>query len=321
MRISIAMATYNGAKYLQDQLDSFVYQSRRPDELVVCDDSSNDETITILESFQAQAPFDVQLHRNERRLGYTKNFEAALSRCTGEVIFLSDQDDVWLCSKIGRIETEFVSRPEIMVIINNQFISDSDLSSTNYTSLGNIRSAGLTESWFISGCCTAIRRPFLDIVLPIPHAAHGHDAWISKLSDSLNLRHVYCEPLQLYRRHGANTSNWLISRPEKVTSFDLFLQYGFQEALIGWRETIAHYHRYRSRIIERTSALEALGHAMAARRATNRFSLEISALQQRIDAVSLPRSRRFPQILRLIRRGTYRHFSGWRSAAKDILRP
>ena len=71
MRISIAMATYNGAKYLQEQLESFLSQTRQPDELIVCDDGSGDATLDILERFRQSAPFAVQIHRNETRLGFT----------------------------------------------------------------------------------------------------------------------------------------------------------------------------------------------------------------------------------------------------------
>ena len=95
MRISIAMTTYNGSKYLNDQLKSFSQQDQAPDELIVCDDGSSDNTIKILEKFSLNAPFDVKIYQNESNLGFTKNFENALSKCTGDLIFLSDQDDIW----------------------------------------------------------------------------------------------------------------------------------------------------------------------------------------------------------------------------------
>src|SRR5215217_2190591 len=101
MRISIAMATYNGAGYLQEQLESFLSQTRQPDELIVCDDGSGDATLDILERFRQSVPFAVQIHRNETRLGFTKNFEKALLKCSGDLVFLSDQDDVWFAPKVA----------------------------------------------------------------------------------------------------------------------------------------------------------------------------------------------------------------------------
>ena len=100
MKVSIVMATYNGAEYLGEQLESFVNQKRSPEELVVCDDSSTDKTYKILEEFKRSAPFDVVLVKNEHRLGFTKNFEKALANCSGDIIFFSDQDDKWFPSKV-----------------------------------------------------------------------------------------------------------------------------------------------------------------------------------------------------------------------------
>src|SRR5215207_2518174 len=100
VRISIALCTYNGEQYLQQQLDSFVAQSRPPDELVVCDDRSTDRTVPIVEDFAKRAPFRVELVINETNLGSTRNFEKAIGLCTGDIIFLADQDDVWLPEKL-----------------------------------------------------------------------------------------------------------------------------------------------------------------------------------------------------------------------------
>ena len=102
MRISLAMTTYNGEDYLEEQLESFLRQTRIPNELIVCDDGSRDSTLNILEAFQLKAPFPVMINRNVENLGYTKNFENALSKCSGELIFLSDQDDIWEANKVHR---------------------------------------------------------------------------------------------------------------------------------------------------------------------------------------------------------------------------
>ena len=95
MKISIAMTAFNGAKYINEQLNSFASQTRLPDEVVVCDDISSDDTFEILDNFARSAPFKMIVVRNNKNLGYTKNFEKALSLCSGDLIFLSDQDDIW----------------------------------------------------------------------------------------------------------------------------------------------------------------------------------------------------------------------------------
>lgn len=91
--ISTAMCTYNGEKYLREQLESIARQTLLPNELVVCDDCSSDETVEIIQDFSRNAPFSVRLMINENNLGFAKNFEKAITLCSGEIIVLSDQDD------------------------------------------------------------------------------------------------------------------------------------------------------------------------------------------------------------------------------------
>src|ERR687885_1327551 len=101
MKVSVAMCTYNGAAFLREQLQSLAAQARTPDELVVCDDASADATVRVVREFAAAAPFPVRLTVNERNLGSTKNFERAISLCAGDLVALSDQDDLWLPAKLA----------------------------------------------------------------------------------------------------------------------------------------------------------------------------------------------------------------------------
>ena len=87
MKISIALCTYNGAKFLQEQLDSIAFQTRIPDEMIICDDQSKDSTLEILKNFVSKASFPVRLFLNEKNLGSTKNFGKAIGLCTGDIIF------------------------------------------------------------------------------------------------------------------------------------------------------------------------------------------------------------------------------------------
>src|SRR3954453_13857066 len=108
-KLSIAMTTYNGETYLREQLDSFTNQSRPPDELVVCDDQSSDRTFEILNDFRDRTPFEMQIVRNEERLGIARNFEQAIRLCRGDIIFLSDQDDVWMEDKLLQHEQVYMN--------------------------------------------------------------------------------------------------------------------------------------------------------------------------------------------------------------------
>lgn len=148
------MATFNGAKYLQEQLDSFLWQTRLPDELVVCDDGSTDATPQILEAFRQQAPFAVRIYRNEANLGYIKNFEKALSLCMGDIIFLSDQDDVWFCDKVETMAAILAKRQDIFVLQTDMVLADKNMIPSSYTQLGNILSMGQRADSFVFGCGT-----------------------------------------------------------------------------------------------------------------------------------------------------------------------
>ena len=101
MRISVAMCTYNGADFLPAQLESILAQSRKPDQIVVCDDGSTDETRALLQGFEKESPDVILLRFNKKNLGSIRNFEQAIQLCNGDIIALSDQDDVWRQDRPG----------------------------------------------------------------------------------------------------------------------------------------------------------------------------------------------------------------------------
>jgi glycosyltransferase involved in cell wall biosynthesis len=208
------MATYNGAQYLQKQLDSILCQTWQPDELVVCDDDSVDTTIEILEVFRQQAPFDVRVYRNERNLGYVRNFEQAISLCAGDIIFLSDQDDIWHRDRIERSVAVFRDNPRC-----GYLFSDADLVDHEDKPLPDAlwQRVAFTKSRqhhfedhdkqpsiiFANNCVTgatlAIRAECRELISPFP-MLEGiiHDGWISII-------------LSLYGCYGMALKNPLIS--------------------------------------------------------------------------------------------------------------
>ena len=101
--ISVALCTYNGAKYLGEQLESILNQTRSVNEIVICDDRSTDATADIVKAFQDKAPFPIYFYRNDSQLGSTKNFEKCLQLCQGDIIFLCDQDDSWMPEKVEKL--------------------------------------------------------------------------------------------------------------------------------------------------------------------------------------------------------------------------
>lgn len=320
MKISIAMATFNGEKYLQQQLDSFVAQSRQPDELVVCDDGSSDDTLKVLEAFRKQAPFAVRIYKNETNLGYTKNFEKAMSLCKEDIIFLSDQDDVWFSSKLSDMAAKFETHPDTFVLQADMVLTDEDLNPSPCTQLGNILSVGNRPEVFVTGCGSAIRREWLTLALPIPADIVAHDNWIHRLALALDVRVLHNKPLQYYRRHGGNASNWLASNITKITALDDFRAHGFRDARSGWHQERERIRTCYQRLEESTETLRKLDLLERRARALRFLDYRMQCLDRRIQTMSINRLRRLPKVADLWVRGCYRQFSGWKSAIKDAVR-
>lgn len=321
MKISIAMATYNGAKFLREQLDSFSAQTRLPDELVVCDDGSSDATPEILDAFAASAPFAVRVVRNEKNLGYRRNFEKAMSLCTGDIVFLSDQDDIWLPKKLQIVEAEFEKNPRVMSTINDMIITDAEMNDSGATQLGNILRAGHTDRMFGPGCCSAIRKEMLKLLFPFPSDDYSHDAWVMETTRGLGVRKIIFEPLQLYRRHGANESQSFLSNPKKVTIFTLISHLDLKSPLDAWE---IHYHLNdikRGWLLERRADIEALGFGDRIDYFLKNMEKDENDIRRRIEFLKTPRYRRFPAVLSFWMHGRYRRFAGWKSAVKDMIRP
>jgi len=223
VKISIAMATYNGAQYIQEQLQSFVGQTRKPDELIITDDCSTDQTEAIVREFAKTAPFTVRFNRNEKNQGYCGNFNAALMKTTGDLVFLSDQDDVWFPKKIEHMIGVSERNPQALVLMNDAALTDRGLNEVGLTKVGQIKSAGYDLDSFVMGCCCVVRRELLSLCMPIPSGFKGHDNWLIWFADGLNAKVVDTNVLQYYRRHESNESRNIANRTEKVTRINAVL--------------------------------------------------------------------------------------------------
>ena len=126
MQISVAMCTYNGADFLSAQLASIAEQTRVPDKVVICDDASTDKTRAVLESFARTSAIRVSLYFSDQNTGSVKNFERAIGLCTGDVIALSDQDDVWNGNKLERIEQSFRDNAAVGSVFSDAELVDDD---------------------------------------------------------------------------------------------------------------------------------------------------------------------------------------------------
>lgn len=228
-RFSVAMCTYNGAKYLKEQLDSIASQTRMPDELVICDDGSKDDTIKIINNFAASSSFSVRLFINEMNIGTIKNFEKAISRCSGDIIALSDQDDVWHPQKLEKFEKVFIGSSSVGAIFSDAEVVDEKLQPEGYTLWQSIRftknelkqvSDGkalevLLRYNIAAGATLAFRSSYKKFILPIPKDCL-HDTWIMLISAIIGNIEAINEPLIKYRQHkgqqtGVKSNGILIS--------------------------------------------------------------------------------------------------------------
>lgn len=326
--ISVALATYNGRAYLSEQLTSFAAQRLPPDEVVVCDDGSTDGTVELVKEFASIAPFRVRLFLNERNLGVMRNFEKALSLSEGDIVFLSDQDDVWLPEKISEVAAIFEKTPAAFVVINDKLIADSNLVSTGATMLGNIRGFDSPDSNFVAGCCSAFRREWLDIALPIPEGAIAHDSWLIGLAHRLGLVSISEQALQYYRRHESNVSQNSYSGRRRLSFADrirseLGATFNRSGHTAGdpWQTFLTSHHAEARRIEERLDDFSRLGLAGEAKAALGLLREQGAAMAARRQFAAISRIRRAGPVWQLWRSGGYRHFSNWKSAAKDLLRP
>lgn len=205
MKISVCLATYNGAKFIKEQLESILPQLGVSDEIIISDDHSSDNTLQIITEINDDR---IKVFKNFNPKGIVGNFENALRNSTGDYIFLSDQDDVWLPNKVV-LSCEALEKFDI--IVTNCKIVDTDLNIINesYFKLNNSR-AGFLKNFYRSsylGCCVAFRKELLNIILPIPaHLFLYHDWWIGFLAAIKYTTHFISEPCLLYRRHDHNMS-------------------------------------------------------------------------------------------------------------------
>lgn len=205
--ISVCLATYNGEKYLREQVASILPQLSEHDELVISDDGSTDRTIEILRSFHDSR---LKLYNNDFRHGVAGNFENALYLSKGDIIFFSDQDDIWLPNKIQEM-VKFLQDFDYDLVTNNCTLTDSQLNIIQkeyYTKQSPVdRSVWgnfYKDLWL--GCCMAFHRRILNRILPFPEKVVAHDIWIALFSQLHYRCGYYPKVLQLYRRHDATVS-------------------------------------------------------------------------------------------------------------------
>lgn len=206
MKISVCLTTYNGELFLKQQLDSIINQLPINGEIIISDDGSIDQTLNLLESFSQQEP-RIKLFKNNFK-SVKKNFEFTLKQCTGDYIFLSDQDDIWKPDKIETTLIYFSNGYDL--VLSDCFIINSDniIVNNSFFALNNSSSGFLKNIYRNSyiGCCMAFKRNILDCVLPFPNKIPMHDVWIGLNAELFFKPIIINQKLIFYRTHNNNVT-------------------------------------------------------------------------------------------------------------------
>jgi len=208
-KISVAMATYNGEKYIEQQIKSILDQTMQIDELVISDDGSIDKTISLIESIKDKRIKIIKGPQN----GVKKNFQNAIENTTGDIIFLADQDDVWEKDKVEEILKVFEKDENITLVVHNAKIVDENLNQISpYTTFKWRNSKnGIVKNIIKNsyvGCCMAFKRKIIKYILPIPNNIEMHDQWIGIINEKKLGKSIFItDTLIKYRRHGKNESS------------------------------------------------------------------------------------------------------------------
>jgi glycosyltransferase involved in cell wall biosynthesis len=201
------MATYNGERFIHEQLASIVGQLSSDDEIIVVDDVSSDRTLAIVENFRDPR---IRIVQQERNSGVIKTFNRALEAASGDIVFLADQDDIWRADKVSKIKEKFLASPEVSLVLSDSFIIDAD---GNVTAESRFKTTkfhpGAVRNFIRNqylGCAMAFRRSILRHCLPFPADIPMHDMWIGIVNQLVGKTEFIDEPLMSYRRHDSNAS-------------------------------------------------------------------------------------------------------------------
>jgi len=217
--VSIAMATYNGEKYLREQLDSLAAQTMLPNELVVSDDGSTDRTVEIIQTFALQSPFQIRIFENHSRLGFADNFLKAAELCRFSIIAFCDQDDIWLPSKIERCVSEFLSQDVVMTVHSAELLIEGKRVGRYDPNIRSHVKVPPNSGDYLRvypGFALMFRSSLLRItnnfIRPTNASSWGnlpktvaHDGWIKMLASTFGTIQMMTEILALYRQHDSNT--------------------------------------------------------------------------------------------------------------------
>ena len=308
--ISVAMAIYNPNKYLLEQLESIKSQSIPPDEIIICDDSIHSNADIIKASLK-DSNINFRYFKNRQRLNYVFNFQKALSKSTGDLVFISDQDDYWLPNKISEIYDQYVNH-DFDICVHDAIPTNESLDPLGRQSLlCYALSRRNNDEDFIFGCCTVVTQRFLRIALPFSEHAgslQGHDGSLHYVGSLLGRRKVIPSTLMKYRRHeGASSAQSFtnnsrtrsilesllkVKNSNKSITVRLLAEQDYLRLLLKGRHLKMHEEKI--------------------------FKGRLNLIERRILIRSQILPKKYMNVFFNYIKGYYENFYGWRSALMDL---
>lgn len=232
MRISVCIPTYNGAKYIRQQIDSILSQLEMDDEVVISDDSSIDNTVEIIKGFNDNR---IKLIENCAFKSPIFNLENALKSANGELIFLADQDDVWLPGRVERMKEQLCDHD---IVVCNSFMVDQNEkiihnSYFDWKGCGDGFFRNLKKSSYL-GCSLAFNLKILEFVLPFPKKIAMHDIWIGMVSEMIGKTSFIREQLFLYRRHENNYTAAIHKADDQLSDFSVWYKIWYRIVIVWY---------------------------------------------------------------------------------------
>jgi glycosyltransferase involved in cell wall biosynthesis len=320
---SVVLCTYNGERYLQEQLDSLLAQSCLPEQIIVADDGSTDGTWKILQVFAEQARgrgITVDAQRNPNNLGYVRNFEMTLQRAGTDMIFVCDQDDVWNPEKLAVMHERFTTDPDLLLLHSDARLVDERLGDLG-CSLFEALELGpdelqrvhdgygfdvLLRRCIVTGATTAFRRDLLADAVPFGDG-WIHDEWLAIVASAIGKIDVIERKLIDYRQHEANQLGM------RRRTLDVKVR----EIALSRAELLRNDERRMDSLLQRLQHLP----VAVAKHMPERVLDKLEHTRIRMHVTDVSRIKRISPILREAASGRYRRYgAGIRSMLRDLLR-
>ena len=271
MRISVALCTFNGEEYLENQLTSILNQTCPVDEIIICDDNSTDNTISIVNSYIEEGIENIILIQNKENIGTIKNFEKAIDKCTGDIIFLSDQDDIWHLNKVEVMISFFLKKSNALLLFTDGNLIDSDnnlLESTLWDEWNfskEMQKRWNNNQWAfndlfinnnkVTGATIAFRAELKKLVLPIEvPVGYWHDAWVA-LHAAANDGLFYLNTALIdYRLHPKQQIG-ITAKPLSKVSHEFISEEIFHKNIMNLYPTLFLKNRIYKRVINKLKAI------------------------------------------------------------------